>query len=263
MSEKYRREMDFGEVYQGLGKEKRKAIEELLKQKYCQEEVVHFEASLKNPIGSPEIKAYTPVPEKVIIDENGGMYLKPGLRETSPRAECIPEEENYKDCVLLLNSPEREIAEYQHLERVKKYLKRQIHEKAKQILAEIKRAEEQMARGIPVDELWGWIINYELDWIGRDLNWIKNDEDGLYTYSILQAHAREKIERSETSPELKDAIQSMREYFEHRRKYFECMKEIYLPHKLQKVYRLLEAKIKQLDEFIRELDSLERELKRE
>mgnify|MGYP000477533387 CR=1 FL=1 len=263
MSEKYKREINFAEFYQSLSNEEKRVIEELLKQKYCQEEVVHLESSLKNFMGSPEIKAYPPVPDKVIIDENGKMYFGAEIRETSPRAECIPEEGNYNDWVLLLNSPEREIAEYRHLEKVKKYLRREIHEKVKRIREEIKNIKEPISGGIPVDGLWDLVINIGLNLIKDDLNWINNDEDGLYTYSILKEYAREKIERRETSPELEDAIQSMREYFEHRRKYFEGVKEIYPPHKLQEFDPFLERRIEQLNEFIEELDTLRRELRRE
>ena len=150
--------------------------------------------------------------------------------------------------------------EYQYLEKVKKYLKRQIHEEAMHIQDEIKRVEE-MYNGIPPE--WRKIINYKLGLIKMKLNWINNDSDGLGTYRALKAYAREKIERSEIPPELEDAIKSMREYFEHRRKYFECMKEICPPYKLQEFDPFLERRIEQLNEFIGELDSLERELKRE
>jgi len=149
--------------------------------------------------------------------------------------------------------------EYQYLEKVKKYLKRQFHEEARHIQDEIKRVEE-MYNGIPPE--WRRIINFKLGSIKMKLNWINNDSDGLGTYRALKAYTREKIERSETSPELEDAIKSMGEYFEHRRKYFECMKEIYSPHKLQEFDPFLERRIEQLNEFIRELETLRRELRR-
>ena len=152
------------------------------------------------------------------------------------------------------------IEERQYLEKVKEYLKRQIYKEGRRIfyeIQELKKLKERMAEsefGRLFEPLYAQKfddINLELYLIEEKETLLNFDEDGSCTYDILKEYAMRKIERSEISPELKEAIQNLRKYFEYRRDRLKSRKDDHL-----------EAKIKQLDEFIRELDSLGRKLER-
>ena len=173
------------------------------------------------------------------------------------------------------------IEERQYLEKVKEYLKRQIYEEGRRIfyeIQELKKLKERMAES-EFDRLFKPLYAQKFDDINLELYLIEEketllnfDEEGSCTYDILKEYAMRKIERSEISPELKEAIQNLRKYFEYRRDRLKSRKDnlqIIEGEKNERdksqilfSYDHLEAKIKQLDEFIRELDSLGRKLER-